>query len=355
MTDGGTEARETPRRFEGGRLVVASHNAGKVREIRDLLAPYGVETVSAADLDLPVPDETETTFEGNARIKATAAATAADLPALADDSGLAIEALDGAPGVYTADWAETPTGRDFSMAMAKVNALLNERAAPEPRRARFVSVLCLAWPDGHTETVRGEVAGSIVWPPRGSFGHGYDPIFVRDGETETFAELDTVAKNADSHRANAFRALVAQCFARSAPRQKGDADMTRRTLSTGSPMEAAFGYSRAVVQETPAGRWCWVAGTTGYDYERMVMPDDPADQARQALATVAETLAEERFAMSDIVRVRYYLTHVDFIEEVAAPLVEAFGDIRPAATMIIADLIKPEMHFEIEVDAFQSP
>lgn len=131
--------------------------------------------------------------------------------------------------------------------------------------------------------------------------------------------------------------------------------MTRRLISTGSPMEASFGYSRAVVQESPAGRWCWVAGTTGYDYEKMVMPDDPGDQARQAFATIAKTLEEAGFSMKDVVRVRYYLTHVDFVEEVAPALSEAFGEIRPAATMVIADLIKPEMHFEVEVDAYQAP
>ena len=201
-----------PRRFEERRLVVASHNAGKVEEIRALLAPFGVEAVSAADLHLPEPDETETTFEGNARIKAHAAARAAHAPALADDSGIMVDALDGAPGVYTADWAETPQGRDFQMAMRRVNDLLEAKNAPHPRKARFVSTLCLAWPDGHEEIFRGEVLGSLTWPPRGDLGHGYDPVFIRDGETQTFGELGTVAKNAGSHRSFAFQKLVAACF-----------------------------------------------------------------------------------------------------------------------------------------------
>lgn len=206
-------AASDPRPFAGGRLVVASHNAGKLREIGDLLAPFGVETVSAGALGLPEPAETETSFEGNARIKAHAAAKAAGLPALADDSGLAIDALGGAPGVYTADWAETGSGRDFPMAMAKVHGKLTAAAAPEPWTARFVCVLCLAWPDGHDDCFRGEVAGRIAWPPRGDQGHGYDPIFIRDGDTQTFAELGTVAKNAGSHRSVAFERFVAGCFA----------------------------------------------------------------------------------------------------------------------------------------------
>ena len=200
------------RRFDDSRLVVASHNQGKVEEIRALLKPFGVETISAAELDLPVPEETETTFEGNARLKAHAAAQAANAPALADDSGLMVEALGGAPGVYTADWAETPSGRDFNLAMRRVNELLEEKQASHPRHAQFVSVLCLAWPDGHEEIFRGEVLGSLTWPPRGDLGHGYDPVFVRDGETQTFGELGAVAKNEGSHRSYAFEKLVAACF-----------------------------------------------------------------------------------------------------------------------------------------------
>jgi XTP/dITP diphosphohydrolase len=200
------------RRFEGGRLVVASHNAGKVREIGDLLRPFGVETVSVGALGLPVPDETETSFEGNARIKAHAAARATGLPALSDDSGLAVEALEGAPGIHTADWAETGQGRDYAQAMARVWRELEAAAAPEPRRAAFHCALSLAWPDGHDETFLGTAAGRIVWPPRGATGFGFDPIFLPDGHAETFGEMDPAAKHAISHRADAFRQLVAACF-----------------------------------------------------------------------------------------------------------------------------------------------
>jgi XTP/dITP diphosphohydrolase len=199
-------------RFDGDRLVIASHNAGKVREIGDLLAPFAVHVTSVADLGLPVPEETETSFEGNARIKARAAAQASGLPALSDDSGLAVDALGGAPGVHTADWAETPQGRDFGRAMARLHADCVKAGAPEPWRARFVCALCLAWPDGPDWVTRGEVAGRIVWPPRGERGFGYDPVFVADGEHETFGEMDPARKHAISHRARAFAALVAECF-----------------------------------------------------------------------------------------------------------------------------------------------
>lgn len=200
------------RRLAPGRLVVATHNAGKVREMGALLAPYGIETVSAGDLGLPEPEETEETFEGNARIKAHVAAKAANLPALSDDSGVAVDALGGRPGVHTADWAETGQGRDFIMAMEKVWSLLEEKNAPEPRSARFVSVLCLAWPDGHDEIFRGEVEGRITWPMKGDRGFGFDPIFTPEGHEETFAEMDPAQKNAMSHRARAFEKLVAGCF-----------------------------------------------------------------------------------------------------------------------------------------------
>lgn len=198
------------RRFAGNRLVVASHNPGKVREISDLLAPFGVETVSAGDLGLPEPDETGATFAENAALKALASATAADLPALADDSGLAVDALDGAPGIYSARWAgET---KDFSAAMEKVEQEVSARGADAPRTARFVCALCLAWPDGHTETVEGIVEGILAWPPRGTRGFGYDPMFVADGESETFGEMAPARKHALSHRARAFRKLVDGCF-----------------------------------------------------------------------------------------------------------------------------------------------
>jgi XTP/dITP diphosphohydrolase len=200
------------RKFRDPRLVVASHNAGKLREIDELMRPFGVATVSAAALGLPEPDETETTFEGNARLKAHAAARASGLPALADDSGLAVEALGGEPGIYSARWAETPQGRDFGHAMQMVRDRLEALGAPEPRRAAFVCAMTLAWPDGHDETFLGRCEGRVVWPPRGERGFGYDPIFIAAGETITFGEMDPERKHAMSHRADAFRQLVAACF-----------------------------------------------------------------------------------------------------------------------------------------------
>lgn len=200
------------RRFASPRLVVASHNAGKVREIGDLLAPFGVATVSAGELGLPEPAETENSFSGNARIKAHAAATATGLAALADDSGLAVDALGGAPGVRTADWAETPRGRDYPAAMAKVWQRLDALAAPEPRTARFVCCLALAWPDGHDEVFTGTVEGRVVWPPRGARGFGFDPMFLPQGRALTFGEMDPAEKHTISHRADAFAQLVAACF-----------------------------------------------------------------------------------------------------------------------------------------------
>lgn len=204
------------RRFEDGRLVVASHNPGKVREITELLAPYSVETVSAAELGLPEPEETGTSFEENARLKAQAAASAAGMPALADDSGLVVDALDGAPGIHSARWAEREGGgeggRDFARAMQKVKDALPELAAPEPYRAAFHCALTLAWPDGHDETFLGEVRGQLVFPPRGNRGFGYDPIFLPDRRDETFGEMDPAEKHRISHRAHAFRQLIHACF-----------------------------------------------------------------------------------------------------------------------------------------------
>ncbi|MBD3765140.1 MAG: RdgB/HAM1 family non-canonical purine NTP pyrophosphatase [Rhodobacterales bacterium] len=200
------------RPFSGDRLVIATHNRGKLEEIAALLQPYGVNVVSAGDLGLPEPAETEETFVGNARIKAHAAARATGLPALADDSGIEIEALGGAPGVHTADWAETPQGRDFVMAMTRAWTELEAIAAPEPRRARFCCTLVLAWPDGHDEVFAGQMPGRIVWPMRGDRGHGYDPIFQPDGHDLTFAQMDRWEKNRISHRADAFRKLVQGCF-----------------------------------------------------------------------------------------------------------------------------------------------
>ncbi|MEE4348185.1 MAG: RdgB/HAM1 family non-canonical purine NTP pyrophosphatase [Paracoccaceae bacterium] len=200
------------RKFSGERLLVATHNKGKLEEIADLLSPFGVAVVGAAEMDLPEPVETEDNFIGNARIKAHAAARATGLPALADDSGIAIDALGGAPGVYTADWAETPQGRDFVLAMTRAHNELEALGAPEPRTARFCCTLVLAWPDGHDEVFEGVMPGQVVWPMRGDQGHGYDPIFQPDGYDITFGEMDRWEKNRISHRADAFKKLVAGCF-----------------------------------------------------------------------------------------------------------------------------------------------
>nr|WP_321506644.1 RdgB/HAM1 family non-canonical purine NTP pyrophosphatase [uncultured Celeribacter sp.] len=200
------------RKFDGEKLVLASHNKGKLREISELLAPFGIEVISAGDLGFEEPEETEDTFVGNARIKAHFAAKESGLPALSDDSGIMVDALDGAPGVYTADWAETPAGRDFPTAMKKVWDRLEDKNAPEPRTARFCCTLCLAWPDGHDEIFEGKVEGRLVWPMRGDKGFGFDPIFMPIGETITFGEMDPARKRAMSHRADAFRQLVSGPF-----------------------------------------------------------------------------------------------------------------------------------------------
>jgi XTP/dITP diphosphohydrolase len=190
------------------RIVVASHNPGKVREIADLLRPLGIEAISAGELDLPEPEETETTFEGNARLKAEAAAEASGLAALSDDSGLCIDALGGAPGIFSARWAG-PT-KDFKIAMQKVEHELRDRYAlsPDQRKAHFVCALCLAMPGQESKVYRGEVHGLMVWPPRGEKGFGYDPVFQPDGHDITFGEMDPDAKHAMSHRARAFAQLV---------------------------------------------------------------------------------------------------------------------------------------------------
>lgn len=200
------------RKFDGKRLVVATHNQGKLAEIAELLAPFGLEVVSAGQLGLAEPEETETTFVGNARIKAHFAAKASGLPALADDSGITVDGLGGAPGVYTADWAMTPEGRDFSLAMHRTWRALEDAGAPHPRSAQFRCTLVLAWPDGQDEVFEGIAPGQVVWPPRGLQGHGYDPIFRPEGHDATFAEMAPEAKNLISHRADAFRKLVAGCF-----------------------------------------------------------------------------------------------------------------------------------------------
>ena len=200
----------------GPRLVIASHNPGKLREIAELLAPFGVEVQSAGDLGLPEPDETGTTFQANAELKALAAAERSGLPALADDSGLVVTALGGQPGIYSARWAGAD--KDFSVAMARVEEELQEQAAAgnRDRSAAFICVLCLAQPDGRTVSFEGRVDGRLVWPPRGDRGFGYDPIFVAEGETLTFGEMDPAQKHAMSHRARAFAKLVAECFGGSA-------------------------------------------------------------------------------------------------------------------------------------------
>ncbi|WP_299600766.1 RdgB/HAM1 family non-canonical purine NTP pyrophosphatase [uncultured Tateyamaria sp.] len=200
------------RRFEGDRILVATHNAGKLEEMEQLFQPFGVQVVGAAEMKLLEPEETETTFVGNARIKAVAAVKATGLPALADDSGIEVDGLGGAPGVYTADWAETPNGRDFMMAMTRTHSELMERRAARPWTARFCSTLVLAWPDGHEEIFAGTVEGTLVWPVRGQLGHGYDPMFQPIGYDRTFAEMPSDEKNAISHRADSFKKLIAGCF-----------------------------------------------------------------------------------------------------------------------------------------------
>ena len=189
-----------------GALVAATHNSGKLREFGELLAPYGIEVVSAGALGLAEPEETGDTFEANAKLKAFAAARAAGQPALADDSGLCVEALGDAPGIYSARWAGG--SKDFSGAMARVEQELRARGAPEPWRAHFISGLALVWPDDHVEYFEGRVDGRLVFPPKGGNGFGYDPIFVMDGMTQTFGELDPAHKHSISHRAKAFAKLL---------------------------------------------------------------------------------------------------------------------------------------------------
>ena len=197
------------RRLQPGRLVVASHNAGKVREIAALLGAYGIEPVSAAELGLPEPEETGTTFAANAELKARAAADLSGLPALADDSGLCVDALDGEPGIFSARWAEVEDGRrDFAEAMRRVEARLAAGDPDRGRDAHFVCALSLCWPDGEIVTVEGRVDGTLVWPPRGENGFGYDAMFQRVGDAQTFGEIDPAAKHAVSHRADAFAKLV---------------------------------------------------------------------------------------------------------------------------------------------------
>ena len=195
------------RHFAGGKLIVASHNPGKIREIRDVLEPLDADVSPAADLNFPEPEETSDSFAANAKLKALTAASMAGLPALADDSGLSVEALNGAPGIYSARWAGPE--KDFAAAMTRIEQELDGK---NNWRARFVCALALAWPDGHCESFRGPVAGRLKFPPRGAKGFGYDPIFVADGRAITFAEMEPSAKHAISHRADALRQLIAACF-----------------------------------------------------------------------------------------------------------------------------------------------
>ncbi len=199
----------------GERIVLATHNKGKVREVAALVAPFGIQVVSAGELGLPEPAETEASFLGNARIKAVAAATAAKLPALSDDSGFSVRSLDGAPGVWTADWAMQPDGtRDYGAAMRKVMEAASEF---EDRAAWFTCALVLAWPDGHVEGFEGKAMGHWIWPPRGENGFGYDPLFVPEGRSETFGEMASEDKHRISHRALAFAKLAAACLPPRAP------------------------------------------------------------------------------------------------------------------------------------------
>ena len=195
--------RQLLRQLDRGRLVLATHNPGKVVELAELLNPHRLDVVAAGELGLPEPDETETSFIGNARLKALSAATLSGLPAIADDSGLGVDGLGGAPGIYSARWAGP--GKDFAVAMARVN----DELGTQPRTAHFICALCVAWPDGHTEVVEGRVDGTLVWPPRGGNGFGYDPMFLMDGKAQTYGEMPRAEKEEDTHRARAFRQLVA--------------------------------------------------------------------------------------------------------------------------------------------------
>jgi XTP/dITP diphosphohydrolase len=205
-----------------GRLVIATHNAGKLSEMRELLAPHGLDAVSAGDLGLPEPEETGATFHANAQLKAVGAAQASGLPALADDSGLCVDALSGAPGLYSARWAEAAPGgeRNFALAMEKVETALKQAGAKPPYRAHFISVIALAWPAGAVDSFEGKIFGTLVFPPRGTLGFGYDPIFLPDGLARTFGEMTVFEKQAIpadgspalSHRARAFQAFACAYF-----------------------------------------------------------------------------------------------------------------------------------------------
>lgn len=224
----------------GAKLVVASHNPGKVWEINQLLIPYGLNAVSAGDLGLSEPEETEMTFAGNARLKAVAAASGSGLPSLADDSGIEIDCLGGAPGIYSARWAGP--GKDFGVAMKNVADEISARNAwgPPPPRANFISVLCLAWPDGETQIFEGKVFGHIVWPPRGGNGFGYDPMFVPEGATKTFGEMEPADKYAISHRTRAFAAFKAAMLDHLKPAEAGNASVRGRDVAALSAAAASL-------------------------------------------------------------------------------------------------------------------
>ena len=200
------------RKLDSSELIIATHNTHKLQEFQAILHPQGVSTRFAPDLDLDFPPETAKTFAGNARIKAHFVAGKTQLPAIADDSGIMVAALNNQPGVYTADWAETPTGRNYIQAMTRVWGLLEQKESPYPRKAKFCSTICIAWPDGHDEIFEGIVNGQIVWPMRGEIGFGFDPIFMPDGYQITFGEMPAEKKNLISHRALSLKAFAENCL-----------------------------------------------------------------------------------------------------------------------------------------------
>lgn len=202
---------ENVRKLQPGRLIIASHNSGKIREIKELLETFDIDATSAKELGLTDPEETGKTFAANAKIKALASARSSGLPALADDSGLEVAAIGGNPGIYSARWAETPQGRDFRHAMIKIEQGV-QASKSDDARARFVCALCVAWPDAHTELFEGEIWGALSFPPRGNNGFGYDPIFIPSGYDITFGEMNPAQKHAMSHRADAFRKLTKSCL-----------------------------------------------------------------------------------------------------------------------------------------------
>ncbi|MFA5951434.1 MAG: non-canonical purine NTP pyrophosphatase [Hyphomicrobium sp.] len=269
----------------GTKLVVASHNPGKVWEIRELIRPYGFEAVSAGDLGLAEPEEIEVTFEGNARLKALAAARGSGVPSLADDSGLEVHALDGAPGIYSARWAGA--SKDFGVAMQKVHDALLEKGAwsGSPPRANFISVLCLAWPSGEYRHFIGRVFGTLAWPPRGGNGFGYDPMFIADGATLTFGEMEPSAKYAISHRTRAFEAFKRECLAEavepatSTGRNLEALDAAARNLSTQAELATFIANLRADLAAN-GGEWpaadlaSFLAGLESH-FSNGNLPDEP--------------------------------------------------------------------------------